>query len=175
MMGARTNEWHQSLMQVVQDFISMMKCSQIFIVTKQIACNSMILHIEWSMIFSVLINIYIYNQWQNIMAILKPVFKILPSPSTVLPTHNTGWRNFCFTLFLNIVKKGKGAETKNRSNSNYSHNFCHWLSDKLSVVFYSFLFYIKLKACNYPLRHNFAIVSHNLNSFWMDEKVIWYG
>ena len=46
MMGARTNEWHQSLMQVVQDFISMMKCSQIFIVTKQIAYNSMILHIE---------------------------------------------------------------------------------------------------------------------------------
>ena len=111
MMGARTNEWHQSLMQVVQDFISMMKCSQIFIVTKQIAYNSMILHIEWSMIFSVLINIYIYNQWQNIMAILKPVFKILPSPPLQCCQSITQvdviFASHCFSTLLKRAREQK--------------------------------------------------------------------
>ena len=36
--------------------------------------------------------------------------------------------------------------------------------EKLSVVFYSCLFYIKLKAYNYPLRQNFEIVNYYLNN-----------
>ena len=36
--------------------------------------------------------------------------------------------------------------------------------EKLSLVFYSYSFCIKLKACNYPLRHIVAMVSHYLNN-----------
>ena len=48
---------------------------------------------------------------------------------TILQTHNIAWRKF-HSLFLNIVKKGKGAETQNCPNNSVSHNFCHWLSEK---------------------------------------------
>ena len=48
---------------------------------------------------------------------------------TILQTHNIAWRKFR-SLFLNIVKKGKGAETQNCPNNSVSHNFCHWLSEK---------------------------------------------
>ena len=74
--------------------------------------------------------IIIYNQWQNIMGILEIMFKNPPSPCTMLRTHNMTWRKFC-SLFLNIVKRGKGVETRNCPNSSFSHNFCHWLSEKI--------------------------------------------
>ena len=105
------------------------------------------------------------------------------SPCTMLQNHNIAWRNFN-SLFLNIIKRGEGVETENCPNSSFSHNFCHWLSKKnwkIKCSISSCSFYIKLKVCNYPLRHNFAIVSSYLNncniknSFWNDEKVIWYG
>ena len=101
----------------------------------------------------------------------------------MLQTHNIAWRNFCL-LFLNIIKSGKRVETQNCANSSFFHNFCHWLSEKIRkvvVVFYSFSFYIKLKACNYPLHYNFVKVRHYLNNrniknyFWIDKKVIWYS
>ena len=85
------------------------------------------------------------------------------SPYTMLRNHNIAWRNFC-SLFLNIVKRRKGVET----TSSFSHNFCHWLSEKISQIKRTILqllvlsFYIKLKACNYPLPHNFATASHYL-------------
>ena len=63
-----------------------------------------------------------YNQWQNIMGITL-------SPYTTLRTHNIAWHKFC-SLYLNIVKTGKGTETQNCLNSSFSHNFCHWLSEK---------------------------------------------
>ena len=48
----------------------------------------------------------------------------------MLGTHNIAWRKFC-SLFPNIVKSGKGVETKNCPNSSFSHNFYHWLSKKI--------------------------------------------
>ena len=44
----------------------------------------------------------------------------------MLLTHNIAWRQFC-SLFLNIVKRGKGEVTRNFPKSSFSHNFCHWL------------------------------------------------
>ena len=89
------------------------------------------------------------------------------STYTMLRSHNIAWRNFC-SLFLNIVKRGKGVETQNCPNSSFSRTFvtdCLKKSEKLSVVFYNCSLYIKLKAAyNYPLRHNFAMVSHHLNN-----------
>ena len=88
----------------------------------------------------------------------------------MLRTHNTAWCNiawckFC-SLSLNIIKGGMGGETGNCPNSSFSQNFCHWLSEKIwkisNVVFYSWLFWITLKACSYPLRH-YCI---SLNNFW---------
>ena len=61
------------------------------------------------------------------------MFKILPFPYTMLKTDNIAWRNFC-SMFLNIVKKGKEEETQNCPNSSFSHNFCHWLSEKMWKV-----------------------------------------
>ena len=88
------------------------------------------------------------------------------STYTMLRSHNIAWRNFC-SLFLNIVKRGKGVETQNCLNSSFSCNFvtdCLKKYEKLSVVFYNCSLYIKLKARNYPLRHNFAMVSHYLHN-----------
>ena len=44
----------------------------------------------------------------------------------MLRTHNIAWRNFC-SLFLNIVKKGMGVQTRRCTNPIFSHNFCYWL------------------------------------------------
>ena len=49
----------------------------------------------------------------------------------MLRTDNIAWRKFC-SLFVNIVKKGKGRDTQNCPNTGFSHNFCHWLSEKSS-------------------------------------------
>ena len=48
------------------------------------------------------------------------------SPYTMLRTHNIAWRKLR-SLFLNIVKRGKGRETQKCPNCSFSHNFCHWL------------------------------------------------
>ena len=40
----------------------------------------------------------------------------------MLQNHNITSRKFC-SLFLNIVKRGKGIETRNCPNSSFSHNF----------------------------------------------------
>ena len=115
----------------------------------------------------------IYNQWQNIMGILILCLKIRLSPYTMLRTHNIAWRKFC-SFFLNIVKRGKGVETRNCPTSSFSHNFCHWLSEKnlkkLSIVFYSWFFWITLKASNYPLRH----YDISLDNFWSPNKQLKY-
>ena len=66
------------------------------------------------------------NQWQNIMTILKNVFKNLLSPFTMLWTHNIAWHKF-YSFFLDIVKMERGGEIKNCPYSSFSHNFCHWL------------------------------------------------
>ena len=114
-----------------------------------------------------------YNQWQNIMGILKSLFKNPPSPHTMLRTHNIAWRKFC-SLFLKIVKRAKGIETRNCSNSSFSHNSCHWLSEKtwkiLNVVIYSQSFWITLKARNYPLRH----YDISLCNFWSPNRQLNY-
>ena len=52
------------------------------------------------------------------------------SSYTMLRTHRIAWLKFC-SLFLNIVKRGKGVETKNCLNNIFSHHFCHWLSEKV--------------------------------------------
>ena len=44
----------------------------------------------------------------------------------MLWTHNIAWRKF-YSCFLNIVKRGKGVETRNYLNISFSHNFCYWL------------------------------------------------
>ena len=64
-----------------------------------------------------------YNQWQNIMGILKSAFKIPPFSHTMLRTHNIARRKIR-SLFLNIVKREKGRETQNCPNSSFSHIFC---------------------------------------------------
>ena len=88
----------------------------------------------------------------------------------MLRTHNIASRKF-FSLFLNIVKRGNGVETR---NCNFSQNFCHWWSaknlKKLSVVFYSWFFWITLKASNCPLRH----YDISLNKFWSPNKQFKY-
>ena len=112
------------------------------------------------------------NQWQNIIKILKSNFKIPRSLNIMLRTQNIAWCKF-FSLFLNIAKRGKNVETQNRSNSCFSRNFftdCLKKFKELVVAFSSCLFYIKLKACNYSLRHNFAMVSHYLNN----RNIIWH-
>ena len=60
----------------------------------------------------------------------KVCLKISPPPYTMLPTYNIAWRKF-WTLFLNIFKKGKGAETRDCPISSFSHNFFHWFSEKI--------------------------------------------
>ena len=45
---------------------------------------------------------------------------------TILPTPNTAWHKFC-SVFLNIVKRGKGVETHNSPNSSFADNFFPWL------------------------------------------------
>ena len=85
----------------------------------------------------------------------------------------TAWHKFCL-LFLNIVKMGKEVEAWNCPNSSFSHNFCHWLSEKIqknwNVVFYSWSFWITLKACNYPLLH----YDISLNNFSSPNKHLKY-
>ena len=59
----------------------------------------------------------------------KALLKSPLSPYTILQTHNIPGRKLC-SLFLNIVKRGKGRETQNSPNSSFSHDFCHWFSEK---------------------------------------------
>ena len=91
----------------------------------------------------------------------------------MLQTHNIAWRKFC-SLFLNIVKKGTDGETKNCPNSSFSHNFCHWLSEKfwkiLSVAFHCWSFWITLKVSDYPLHHYYI----SRNNFWSPNKQLKY-
>ena len=56
------------------------------------------------------------------------------SPYTMLRTHNIAWRKLR-SLFLNTVKRWKGAETQKCPNSSFSHNFCHWLQVSESCMF----------------------------------------
>ena len=51
---------------------------------------------------------FIYNQWQNIMGILKNVFKIPLFSYPMWKSHNIAWHNF-WVLFLSIVRRGKGG------------------------------------------------------------------
>ena len=99
------------------------------------------------------------------MGILKSVFKNHALAYTMFQTHNIAWRKFR-SLFLNIVKRRKGLETRNCPNTSFSHNFCHWLFEiiwkVLSVIIYCWSFWITFKACTYLSRH-FDI---SLNIFW---------
>ena len=77
------------------------------------------------------------NQWQNIMGILKNVFKI---PPPLLPPIQ-----YCQPITLldasfalcssTLLRGGKGSETQNCPNSSFSHNFCHWLKIALFVLY----------------------------------------
>ena len=58
--------------------------------------------------------------------------KLPLSPYIMLQTDNIAWCKFC-SLFLNIVKRGKGKETQNCQNSRFFLNFCHWMY--LSSIF----------------------------------------
>ena len=102
---------------------------------------------------------------------LKLCLKIPLSPYTMLRTHNITWRKFC-SLFLNIVRRGKGLETRNCQNSSFSTIFVTvWKNLKnLSIAFYRWLFWITLKASNYPLHH----YDINLNNFWSPNKQLKY-
>ena len=89
-----------------------------------------------------------------------PPLSLSVSLYTMLQTHNIAWRNFC-SLFLNIFKRGKGYKFEIVQIAVSPIIFvtdCLKISEKLNVVFYSCSFYIKLKSCNYPLRHNFAMI-----------------
>ena len=46
------------------------------------------------------------------MGIFKKCLKFPLSPNTMLQIHNIAWRKF-YSLFLNVVKWGKGRETQN--------------------------------------------------------------
>ena len=59
----------------------------------------------------------------------KVCLKFALSPYTMLRTNNIDWRKL-YSLFLNIVKGRKGRKTQYCPNSCFSHNFCHWLSEK---------------------------------------------
>ena len=77
---------------------------------------------------------FFFCKFQTISDKILPEFekvrlKFPLSPYIMLRTHNTAWRKL-HSLFLNIVKRGKGRETKNCPNSSFSHNFCHWLYAK---------------------------------------------
>ena len=112
-----------------------------------------------------------YNQWHNIMEILKIMFKNPSLPLTMLQTHSIAWGKFC--LFLNIVKRGKWVGTRNCPNSSFSHIFCLWFPvnvKNLSAVFYSWLFWITLKVSNYLLYHH----DISLNNFWSRNKQLKY-
>ena len=70
-------------------------------------------------------------KWMHVNMCLKNSL----SSFTMLRTDNIAWRKFC-SLSLKIVKEEKGKtkkqkegenKTKNWPNSNFSHNFCHWL------------------------------------------------
>ena len=52
----------------------------------------------------------------------------------MLRTDNIAWRKF-FSLFVNIVKRVKEGETQNCTNTGFSLNFSHWLSEKSSKFF----------------------------------------
>ena len=96
--------------------------------------------------------------WQFSKLCLK--FRLFPY--TMLRTHNLAWRNFC-SLLLNIVKKEKKIETNHCSNSVFSHDFCHWLSEKIRKIKCTILHFLVVhqieSLSNYPLRHNFAMVT----------------
>ena len=112
---------------------------------------------------------------------LRVCLKFPLSHYGMLLTHNIAWRNV-YLLFLNIIKSRRRVETQNCANRSFFHNSCHWLSEKIRnikcSIFYSCLFYIKLKAYNYQLHYNFVKFSHYLNnrniknSFWIYKKVI---
>ena len=51
----------------------------------------------------------------------------------MLPTHNIAWSKV-FSLFLDIVKKGKKVEKQNCPDSSFSHNFRYWLSAKILKI-----------------------------------------
>ena len=51
----------------------------------------------------------------NYVNFKKVCLKFPLSPHTMLWTHNIAWRNFC-SLSLNIVKRVKETETKNRNH-----------------------------------------------------------
>ena len=68
----------------------------------------------------------------------------------------------CFSTFLRERRSQKHKIGKIAVFPILFITRCLKKSEKLSVVFYSCLFYIKLKICNYSLLHNFAMVSHYL-------------
>ena len=63
------------------------------------------------------------------MGILNVCLKFLVSPYTMVRTHNIACRNF-YSLFFNIVKRGKVVETQNCFATDSQKK-----SEKLSVVF----------------------------------------
>ena len=90
-----------------------------------------------------------------------------------LPLYNVAKAQHSLTKVLLIESQhwdSMRGETKNCQNRSFSHNFCHWLSHKVrkvsSVVFYCWLFWITLKACDCPLCH-YGI---SLNKFWSPNK-----
>ena len=96
----------------------------------------------------------------------------------MLQTHNRAWETFC-CLFLNIVKWGKGGETQNCTNnqfSNISVTSSLKKSEKLSIILYICTLYLNSKECNCPLHCNLATLSHYLSNlkikdyFWNYKK-----
>ena len=78
----------------------------------------------------------------------------------MLQTNKNAWRKFC-SLFLNLVKRGEGRETQNCPNNSFSHNFCHWLSEK-SAKFY--VCYITVAHFKSNWRHVFT---HYVTLIWV--------
>ena len=87
----------------------------------------------------------------------------------------------CFSTFLRGGRKYKQNIAQIAYFPMIFFTDCLKKSENLSAVFYTSSLYIKLKACNYPLRHNFAMVSNYLNNrniqnfFGNYEKIIWFG
>ena len=89
----------------------------------------------------------------------------------MLRTRNIAW------LFLSIIKEwrgGGGGENYKvvQTNSSFSHFSIIFVADWKfsSVVFYCWLFWITLKACNYPL-HRYDT---SLNNFWSPKEQLKY-
>ena len=101
----------------------------------------------------------IYKQWQNIIEVLKSMFKNLPLSFP-----------HCFTMMLRGERGKKQKIVQIAVFPVFFVTDCLKNPENLSAVFYSWSFWMTLKACNYPLRH----YDVSLTNFWSPNKHLKY-